>query len=319
MPDKHCKRKQTYLLCFAVCTVTTIFLCIESWYQLQGKSLCSSKACAIVGQYISLNESLLVAIGACFFLLLASLFYFAKRYWLYLSNIIFILLLLAVAVDSSLIGFQFFSIGKRCMLCLGVASAIILLSIFFCIAERSFIKFIVFTSVWIAVFGSHSIFEPPAKVPSLNSVPIYQRIENHNTTAYPINTLFFSLQCNHCMDVLAFLAKTPQNRGIWRLATTDTDTESLRKLSDFLTKASTINNPYQYLVELKGSAPQPPLPTANPALKNMGKQAVNLLNSLAITSIPVLISQESTESTNISIGKRAIIGFLSKQSTEVSN
>lgn len=114
-----------YLL-LALSLIGAIFLSWEPSLVLHTKSICLTAACEAVGSYLRIDASLLTAGGAVFFWLLSLLLYFTLHYPARLQNIaLYVLALaLALAIDSSLIGVQVFSIRQYCQLYIAVAAVI---------------------------------------------------------------------------------------------------------------------------------------------------------------------------------------------------
>jgi hypothetical protein len=293
-------------------------LSLESYLSLSNKSLCRTQACEVVGSYLNLSESLLVAGGAVFFWLLTIVFYFAFRYPDKVKNYPFMLFAFALAVDSSLMGFQFFTIQQRCLLCISVATLLAVLALLYSIAIRSIVFFISSVLIWTGGFGAQSIMVmPPPQGASANMA--FYATGKSRTSFMPTTqnkvmplqmTLIISMNCPHCQEVIAFLGDHQFETHI-KLVSIDSDHSSLARLNTFLQQAPASSNPFKLLHEIKKDSP-----IANGAipqeLKKQTQNGANFLNNLGITRIPVLIADFPNNQKTILTGDSEILSFLRK-------
>jgi hypothetical protein len=296
----------------AVTLLGAAALSLESYLSLSHKSLCRSTACEVVGRYLTIGTPILVAAGALFFWFLALVLFFAGRYPDRLKILPFILLALALAIDSSLMGFQFFTIHQTCLLCISVATLLILITILYCYSTRSFVILTCLILVWTGGFAVHKIMiMPPPQGASTNMV----FFTTGKAYAPPSNdkrqmTLIVSMNCPHCLEVISFLAgRYPLDIKI-KLAAIDTDPLSLAKLNLFLQQAPTSVNPFKLLREIKEDTSSNANTQIPPTLKNQTQNGVNFLNNLGITNIPVLIFEPSPNEKKIMAGSTEIISFI---------
>jgi glutaredoxin-related protein len=259
---------------------------------------------------LTISESLVVAGGAVFFWFLSLILFFSGRYPDKFKNLPFYLLTLALAIDSSLIGFQFFTIQQRCLLCLTVAALLILVAIFYCIARKSFVILICFILIWLGGFGVHKIMIMPAPQGAYHNMVFYSTIaENHPVDAKVAKmTLIMSMNCPHCLDVVSYLSNNYPVATDFRLVTIDQDRNSLKKISTFMEKAAENDNPFKLLKSIKnGDVRHDQVIDEN--LPKKATYGLQFLNNLGITSIPVLVAESIDQDKRILVGADAIIDF----------
>ncbi len=298
-------------LALAASLIGALFLSVESYYTINGSSLCATEACGVVGSYLKISESLVVASGAVFFWLLALVLFFAGRYPKKFRYLPLLLLASALAVDSGLIGFQVFTIGRFCLLCFLVAALLLLIAVLFCLTTRSFLLLVILLLIWAGGFGVQAILTmPPPKAASANMV-----FFAHQATAEPEKqgetklTLIISMHCPHCLEVVDYLAHHPPDGYTLMLGSIDRDQEALQQLEAFLQGMPSSANPYQLLTEIKkeGSAGGQPV---RPSLARQTENSLNFLSNLGITSIPALFIETSANEKRIITGSEKIIEFL---------
>jgi len=308
-------------LSLVVTLVGGVALSLESYLSLGNKSLCQTQACQAVGKYLVFSESLLVAGGAFFFWLLAIVLFFAGRYPARLKNFPLYLLALALAIDSSLIGFQFFTIQQKCILCLSVAALLAGIAIIYCFSIRSFVFLVCFALIWAGGFGVQAIMTMPPPQGAYADM-VFFSTGKARTSFMPIMptkqnqimpmqlTLIMSMNCPHCQEVISFLGSHHIDTSV-RLVSIDTDQPSLARLSLFLQQVPSSSNPFKSLHDIKEKASIDTVPISH-KLKQQTQQGANFLNNLGITNIPVLITDYSNNEKNILVGTANILSFLDK-------
>ncbi|MCX5875297.1 MAG: hypothetical protein NT087_03165 [Deltaproteobacteria bacterium] len=300
-------------LSLAVTLAGAAALSLESYLSLGQRSLCPTQACQTVGRYLIFDGSLLVAAGAIFFWLLTIVLFFAGRYPDRFKNAPFYFLALALAIDSSLVGFQFFTIQQKCLLCISVALLLAVISLLYCFSKKSFVILVCFALLWIGGFTVQKIMiiTPPtgafANMTFFTSKII--RDIPGSANKHTDMTLIMSVNCSHCLEVISFLAQHyPLDANI-KLAAIDSDTRSLAKLSLFLQQAPVAENPFRLLKEIKESASATPA-TITDALKTQTKNGSIFLSNIGIKNIPVLMVNISENEKKILIGTSEIIPYL---------
>jgi hypothetical protein len=290
-------------------------LSIESFLSLSERSLCSTKACQAVGKYLVVSESFLVAAGALSLWLLAAVLFFAGRYPERLKNLLFPVFALALALDSSLIGFQFFIIRQTCLLCLSVAVLLALITLFYCLSKRAYLLLSSFVLLWLGSFGIHAIMIMPPPQRAYAGMIVFQtRASLPPASAkshQPQLTLVMSMNCPHCIEVVEYLSQHPQIDANIKIAAIDQDALSLTKLTHFIEQAPASKNPFQLLKELKETPDITPVLIPE-MLKNQAKNGSYFLNNLGIQNIPALFVDIAENEKRVLIGTPAILSFLSQ-------
>ncbi len=292
--------------------IAASLLSFESYLKIYGKSLCSTAACEIVSRYLSISETVLITFGAGFFWIITTLFFFARRYPCKIGHLPYLVLVTALAVDGALIGFQFFTIHQNCLLCISVAITLLVISILYCLAYKSYLCLFCCVFVWIGSFASQSIMKMPAPTAAGKQMIFYQKkTQAESPQNQIIKTFIFSMECPHCLEIIATLAATDVRNDTWQFASIDTDDASLRKLSKFLQEAPKSENPFGLLKQIKVES----IPTyaISKVVRESSKHTLNFLANLQISSIPVLIIDDSSGKKQIFLGTSNILQALSIQ------
>lgn len=288
-----------------------VVLSIESYLSLNNKSLCKTEACDIVSQYLTISEPLLISFGTIFFWLLSLVFYFSARYPSKLKYVPYLLLAPALAFDGCLIGFQIFSIEQKCMLCISVAALLFVVTILYCLKQKTYFLIVLFSLVWLASFSVNKFLTLPPPQSAYSKMTFFsvEGMQNEDKEIKQRLTLIISLNCQHCSEVVHFLSENYAGEVNIRLATIDTDPKSLAKLSLFLEKVIAADNPFQLLGEIKESSHGADTPIRK-GLKLHAQSSLNFLNNLGITEIPILLTEVEKDEKRILIGSSQIISFL---------
>ncbi|MBV5340924.1 MAG: hypothetical protein J0665_15420 [Deltaproteobacteria bacterium] len=302
----------------AAALLGALALTLESFLSLSHKSLCRTEACEVVGKYLNVSESLLVAGAAVFFWLLAIILFFAGRYTDRMKNYPFYLLALALAVDSSLMGFQFFTIHQKCIFCISIAALLVVVAILYCLSVRSLVFFICVILIWAGGFGVHAIMVMPSPQGAYANMAFYSTgkartsfMPTPQNKILPLQmTLIMSMNCPHCLGVVSFLGDHPLQTQI-RLVSIDTDHSSLARLSSFLQQSPDASNPFKLLHEIKENNSVANTPISQ-ELKKQTQNGANFLNNLGITRIPVLVADFPNNQKTIIVGDSEILSFLGK-------
>lgn len=294
--------------------IAALLLSLESYLTLQGKSLCSTAACTIVSRYLTISETLLITLGAGFFWLLTSLFFFARRYPRKIGYVPYLVLVIAGAVDGTLIGFQFFTIQQKCFLCIAVAATLLVIAILYCLAYKSYLLLFCCVFVWIGGFSTQSIMKMPAPMAAGEQMIFYKKASQADSPQIQnqiLKTFIFSMECPHCLGIIATLAATDVRNESWQFASIDNDEASISKLSRFLKEAPNAENPFLLLKQVK----EEPIHTyeISKVVKESSQHTLNFLANLGISSIPVLILDDPGGKKQIMIGATNILQALSPQ------
>lgn len=288
---------------------SALTLSVESYLNLQGSSFCKTASCEVVGNYLTLPESFLVASGAIFFWCLTLLLFFAGRYPKHLGNLPLFFFIPALAFDGTLIGFQYFTIQEKCSLCLAVAAALLLVSVSYCAARSSFTLLLCCLLAWGGGFAANSIIKMPEPGKAHSRMILHETrtasVEDSQVTSY---TLIFSMECAHCLDVVEYLADQTLPPAIWALAAIDQDQPSVNKLAAFHKQAANAANPFVALQAIKqDDASEYPFFTGT-IRKNNGA-ARSFLSNIGINNIPVLLIESPDREKRLLIGSEKIINY----------
>lgn len=300
----------------AISLAGALTLSLESYLKLQGKSLCSTTACAVVGTSIRFGEPLLIGGGAVFFWLFTAVYFFSRRYPQYLQHLPTVLLLSALAFDGALIGFQFFALDQRCLLCLSVATLLIILALSQAIAQRSFILFFGALGIWLGSFIALGILKMPLPASAYSNMSFYEyKPQTNSSGSLSVDvpdtyTLIMSLHCSHCQEVIAYLSDHPPITNKFRFATIDQDQDSLKKISRFTKEVLHQENQFAFFKNIE-NAPIPLNQAISKGLMEKANYAQQFLINLDITGVPVLLAETKTEK-KLLIGTDSIIDFLQK-------
>lgn len=290
---------------------TAVGLSLESYLALQGKSLCRTQACEVVGTYLRIDESLLVLGGVLFFWALFITLFFSSRYPKYLKFFPTLLLLPAVAFDGAIIGYQIFTIQQKCYLCLAVATSLILIATLYFFLQDKHILFMSILFIWISSFLANSLIEMPEPTLARSQMIFFQQdFSKRNTSEnVPEFTFIFSMNCPHCHEVISYLSDNKPKVSKWKFAITDQDNESLRKLSAFIDESKASDNPFRLLKNaipiVQGSSISD--------LKYKSKKTITFLANMEFNSIPLLIVKESETEEKLLLGSPAILEYLKSQ------
>ncbi|MEM3335616.1 MAG: hypothetical protein QXY47_06245 [Thermoplasmata archaeon] len=179
------KKHKIFLTLFLFLSLIGFILTsVEFFYSLQGKSLCPTDGCLIVGSFAR-DDKALYLMGMIFFGSIIALLSF-KKYFSYANLLIDILLMLGIAVEGYLVGFQVFVIQDYCLFCLTVAGIIFSLALIKIILKKNIVVSVGF-AVFILIFASVWFINP-----GLKSVPESQYV------------LIYSENCPHCHKVIDF-------------------------------------------------------------------------------------------------------------------
>jgi len=300
---------------FITAAIAGTALSIESYLNLYDTSLCKTSACEVVGHYLKIGEPLFVAFGAAFFFILALLIYLARRYsnFRIISEVFFIV---SLTFDGTIIGFQFFIIQQKCLLCISVAAFLITSFALFVSSNKKFLFLFLGLLCWMTAFSANSILKIPAVLDTYRMMSFYSinQPSQGNESPLPQITFIFSINCPHCLDVINYLST--QNKVLqyeWRFATIDQDKASLQKIDYFIQKISPNKNPFILLSEIKSNkSDSAPIVLPNNNLQNIGEKTISFLSNANINSIPVVFIEEKNKKEFI-IGSDAIIDFFKKR------
>ena len=277
----------------------------------QGKSLCQTSACQIVGRYILFGEPVLLAFGAGFFIILAGLIFFAGRYGKnsLVPALPVLTIIGAAAFDGALLGFQFITLRQHCQLCISVALALATIALLHSSSLRQWIIFGSACAAWVAGFMASAILIMPEVAAAHSGMIFYERAATREFPEAPTATLIFSMECPHCQEVLSALAqKNPKNIS-WKFAAIDNSVDAINKLGYFYEHSATSENPFQLVLDSKHSSSKPAGASGAKLLESTRQARIFLANN-GITGIPFLGFQETKERGTFRVGSLEIAAFI---------
>lgn len=179
------KKQKIFFALFLFLSLTGLILTsVEFFYSLQGKSLCPTDGCLIVGSFAK-DDKVLYLLGMIFFGSIIALFLF-KKYFSHANLLIDMLLILGMAVEGYLVGFQVFVVQNYCLFCLIVAGIIFSLALMRIVLKKNIVVPVGF-AVFVLIFASVWFINP-----GLKSIPDSQYV------------LIYSENCPHCHKVIDF-------------------------------------------------------------------------------------------------------------------
>lgn len=291
-----------------------ILLSLESQLAMQGKSLCKTRGCEIVGQYLRLGEPFLIAGGAAFLWLLALMFFFAIRYPRRLISLPLFALMPALAFDGALIGFQVFTIEQTCLICFGVAALLVVITLLYSISRKNLYIIIVGVLIWTGGFTANSIMIMPKPSGAYHAMSIVrQQAVDQSIPARATMTMVFSVDCPACLDVVSYLADNPIPEVNWHFASVDRSPESLRRLGYFLALAENSANIFKALEQSKTKTVPDQIKFNPAAIKKHNEKTLSFLANMGINTVPVLIIEHSDSRKEIISGREEIIQTLASR------
>lgn len=306
MTKKQRNSKVFFIAAITVSVAAATLLSIESYLEPQGASLCMTAGCDIVANYIRVKEVLLVTGGAAFFWLLALSIYFSHRYAKLSPIFPLALLTPALSFDGSLLGYQVFTIGKYCLLCHLVAYTLLITSFLWSLSIKKIQIFVCLLFCWLGGFGSQGIIEAPLPADTGQKMILLETRSPADSTIAkkPTVTLFFSMHCPHCMELIASFESMNLAHINWKFANIDQDKESLQKIAEFMERAKKERDVFSLLLGIKKAQ----------AKNGYGKQTLKLireknrhtlqfLTNLGVNSIPVVLIDKANKSKLILQGK----------------
>ncbi len=305
--------KYLHPLTIISCLAASAVLLTELFLVRNGKSLCPTTSCEIVARYIRFGEPVLLAIGACFFLALGGAVFFAGRYkdnkWLPVLPIL--LLIGASSFDGALIGFQLTTIGRKCVICLGVAATLAVLSGLYAASLRRWgVAFLCITA-WIAGFIANASIIMPDITSASSGMVFYERPGANNIKQALTATFVFSLECSHCKDVLEYLAEKNPSDMKWRFVITDQKKKTIAKLGHFYNYAAQADNPFQLFLDSKDKTSKLEGAILN-KFPDLTRQARVFLANNGIKGVPLLVV-DTGNTTTFYKGAPSILEYLKKR------
>ncbi|WP_045212853.1 hypothetical protein [Desulfonatronovibrio magnus] len=293
--------------------LTVAALGLDIYMRLSGGgSICPTEACAIVGDFVRLDEHSLVTGGLFFFTLTWGFYFFASRYdkkWLWL--IIGVLMAGALAFDGALLGFQFFSIQEQCHLCVGVGAALLLTLLLLSLVRRQVTALLLGLTIWVGGGIAGAMISIPDRAPMLEQLrPITWA--GPQAGSWPVYHYFFSLHCPHCTDVMVNLAMNDPEIFTWKLYPLDTAPPDLRKLTRISELSDTDDNLFMEIVRLEQRGTVPDVQVMDGLADDIARIR-SFFRANGFRGVPVMIAEESQGRRVVLTGGGNILNYLHQQ------
>jgi uncharacterized membrane protein len=264
---------------------------LEAVLQISSEnSLCQSAGCKLAGDALRIEEPYLVALGAGFFLFLAaslSLARWLKREWPWWSATA--LLFGALAFDGALLGFQVISMNERCLLCIIVGAGLILTLFLLGLDRKSWMIPAFGLAVFSGGFLGNAVISATPALPLLQETVFLHKKAEVDT---PLKLyLYFSLHCEHCLELIASLAAEETPYAEWHLSATDWETQDLLRLSEIRDRVNHGENLFQSIVDVKQIKEVQAFQVPE-EIKLAAEKARFFLLSNHHSTLPILIAEE---------------------------
>ena len=273
----------------------------------QAGGLCQTQSCQAVGEYVRFGETALLLLGAAFFWILWLIFFLATRLnrpvlW----HLAAVLLLAALAFDGGLLGYQFMGLGMQCWLCLGVGAALLASLLSLAWVRQAGLIACMGIAVWLGGFAANSTLMVAPQAPELEQTAFVSQPADASDQDY---FLFFSLNCGHCLEVLANVARNTPQEVNWHLCSLDASPQGMAALSWIYERASQGKNAVFLTLQAKQKRK---LQTAGipEQVRSAVSQARKFFSARGYRGVPLLIAREGRGKEVILTGKRNIARFL---------
>ncbi|MFP4084899.1 MAG: hypothetical protein ACLFP9_08790 [Desulfonatronovibrio sp.] len=274
-----------------------------------GAGICSTQACAIVGDYINITEFNLVVLGLVFFIFLWGVYFFAARYdkkWLWTGMLV--LVLGALAFDGGLLGFQYFSIKEQCQLCFGVGAALLVVLLLFSLVRKKTSILVLGLAVWVGGGIAGSMINIPDRTPLLEHVSGIS-VQSAEAQRWPKFNYFFSLHCPYCTEILNNLAKSESADYSWELLPLDKSQPDLKKIAWLMELDGNEKNIFYELVSLEQSGEVPDVEVTD-RLETKIDRIRTFFRGNGFRGVPLMIVEESQGKRLILTGADNITSYL---------
>lgn len=277
-----------------------------------GTGICSTQACAIVGDYVRISEFSLVLLGLIFFTALWVNYVFALKYaskWLWTG--MSILILGALAFDGGLLGFQYFSIKEHCQLCFGVGGALLLVLALFSLVRKRLAVLLLGLAIWIGGGMAGAVINIPERAPLLEHISGIT-VQDSEDSPWPRFYYFFSLHCPHCTDILTKLAEQEPESHTWELMPLDKSQTDLKKIAWIMEQDAREKNIFYEIVSTEQSREVPEIKVPD-NLSNKIDRIRSYFRANGFRGVPLMIVEENQGKRLILTGGGNILNYLHDQ------
>jgi len=311
------------VVCSALGYLAAVVLGIELLMQSRGASFCKTVTCDIIGDYTRFGEVFVLGAGIQFFLVLATMMFFAHRYAKARSLPVVVTLMLvgAMAFEGVLLGFQFFSLQAVCLICAGVFATVFLLTILWSLAVADGKIFLLGTAACIAgIIGMYLLNPAPGLGKGeIGLDPVYQQAGFTDPTVQKRRlTLITSMTCPHCETVILQMAlhKDVLQDDLLSLAFIDNKEQPLEAVGLFAANVDRTEDPLNLLFAIKSGQAGNSTGLVAPddatidSVRKKNLHTSQFLKLMGLTGVPVLIADEDGEQKRILVGVNAILQYL---------
>lgn len=295
-----------------------LFLSVELYFRFfKHKSVCSTKSCAIVGDYVRIGETNLIVLGLIFFALLWIFLFFWFRYFkTWLKNIILFLFGTALAADGALIGFQLFGLKTQCQLCFAVAGILLFSVLGYGISQKKIFPIILGLSLWFAGLSSGYLLQYPELPPRITKLELLSW-PKEKKREWPKFYLFISLHCGHCSRLLANLAVNPDIATVnWKIFIVDSGEKDMRKIAYILNSKDTPKNPFLEILKLEADKVKKEDLKQQEVTKKLEENILKIQSFLRghrIMGVPLLVADENSGKRVFLVGRKHILNYLKEK------
>jgi len=287
-------------------------LCLEAAFKLAGgEGLCRTEGCEVAGTFVRGGEVVLVIAGAAYFLILWLLLFIGQRLprvWR-LWQVFMLALFAGLAFDGAILGFQFYGIGQKCALCLVVGASMFTVLLLYGLGRRNLALVVFGAAVWAGSFSGMAMMNFVPRTPPLDQCYFYS--VNEDMPEYPEYYFLFSVNCNHCREVLKhFAINNPLNIKL-RLVVVDTREEELAVIARFLQDPDTDKNPFATLFNLEMAKEKQEIRAdVGDGLKQTARNALAYFLNCGFDNVPILLVRESEYKTTMLTGSVEILEYM---------
>jgi hypothetical protein len=294
-----------------------LFLSIELISLLFGNgSICSTSSCRVAAETVRFGNHALVGVGAGYFFILTILSVKLNADKSYRRIFLIELLILSgLAFDGAIIGFQYFNLASRCLICLTVAGLLLILMAVYASFKKSFYFFSAGLLVWISAVMANAILIGHQDTPTIKEISLWEY--NKNDSEFPRNVLLFSMRCPHCIEVLKVLESNPPTEN-WTLASIDRDPASLRLLSSLSNTAPDWKPSFAALINAKELHLQVQ-EKIFPEVDQYTKKTHLFYKNNGFKHVPQLLVQKNENQRIVLSGEEAIRDYISNKHDDIIN
>jgi len=260
---------------------------------VKGASLCSAQSCELVGESLRFQEDYLVLLGAIFFwAILIGVSAAERRGGEILWQLVGAGLLVGLAFEGALLGYQFSGFEVICWLCLTVSGLLLLSSAALAWRRRSLPLALLCLCIFLAATAAPGALQLQPQNVQLQETDFLERRATQSGPS-PELYLFFSLHCSHCSEVFANLALSRPWSAHWHFVSIDTGGQDLARLAKAVKATEPEgSNVFLELLRIKQTEDQGAGGPVPEGLSQSVRKARAFFQSRGYAGIPLLIARE---------------------------